>query len=172
MFTFFHHLIITETLSIYCKVYVVSKSLLMAKLTQAPCVTNGLNLKNLQLFCDTKISTRKSKVSPFASSLSQPCLQNQGPGRVLPFLYLGSQEDALNADTMRDHNITYVLNVTASCPKADFIQESHFMRISVNDSHNEQLIPYFKQAFDFLGAYLVWLINHESGFFIFVHLSH
>ncbi len=37
------------------------------------------------------------------SSLSQPCLPvgQDGPTRILPFLYLGSQQDALNADTLK-----------------------------------------------------------------------
>lgn len=35
------------------------------------------------------------------TSLSQPCLpvSNMGPTRILPFLYLGSQQDALSLET-------------------------------------------------------------------------
>lgn len=36
------------------------------------------------------------------TSLSQPCLpvSNQGPTKILPFLYLGSQQDAMDQDTL------------------------------------------------------------------------
>ncbi len=37
------------------------------------------------------------------TSLSQPCLplSNQGPTRILPFLYLGSQQDAMDKETLK-----------------------------------------------------------------------
>ncbi|XP_015930330.2 uncharacterized protein [Parasteatoda tepidariorum] len=84
------------------------------------------------------------------TSLSQPCLPISGPTRILPFLYLGSQLDALNRDLLRDHNITYELNVSTSCPRPEFLPEGHFMRIPVNDTYNEKLLPFFPQAFHFL----------------------
>ncbi|XP_067123498.1 dual specificity protein phosphatase 16-like [Centruroides vittatus] len=86
------------------------------------------------------------------TSLSQPCLPiaNQGPTRILPFLYLGSQNEALNKEILQNHNITYELNVSTTCPKPDFIQDAHFMRIPVNDNYSEKLLPYFPLAFQFL----------------------
>ncbi|XP_028968840.1 dual specificity protein phosphatase 16 [Galendromus occidentalis] len=90
--------------------------------------------------------------APLASALSQPCMPitNVGPTRILPFLYLGSQTDAHNRQVLWDHNITYVLNVSATCPKADFISETQFMRIAVNDNYSEKLMPHFGKAFHFL----------------------
>ncbi|GIX99505.1 protein-tyrosine-phosphatase [Caerostris extrusa] len=40
----------------------------------------------------------KTRKCPALTSLSQPCLPiaNQGPTRILPFLYLGSQFDAVD----------------------------------------------------------------------------
>jgi len=42
------------------------------------------------------------KGKPSLTSLSQPCLPttNSGPTRILPFLYLGSQQDALNKEVL------------------------------------------------------------------------
>ncbi|KAG5849221.1 hypothetical protein ANANG_G00107660 [Anguilla anguilla] len=85
-------------------------------------------------------------------SLSQPCLPvaNVGPTRILPHLYLGSQKDVLNKDLMAQSGITYVLNASNTCPKPDFICESHFMRIPVNDNYCEKLLPWLEKTNDFI----------------------
>nr|XP_023697981.1 dual specificity protein phosphatase 8-like isoform X1 [Paramormyrops kingsleyae]XP_023697982.1 dual specificity protein phosphatase 8-like isoform X1 [Paramormyrops kingsleyae]XP_023697983.1 dual specificity protein phosphatase 8-like isoform X1 [Paramormyrops kingsleyae]XP_023697985.1 dual specificity protein phosphatase 8-like isoform X1 [Paramormyrops kingsleyae]XP_023697986.1 dual specificity protein phosphatase 8-like isoform X1 [Paramormyrops kingsleyae]XP_023697987.1 dual specificit len=85
-------------------------------------------------------------------SLSQPCLPvaNVGPTRILPHLYLGSQKDVLNKDLMAQNGITYVLNASNTCPKPDFICESHFMRIPVNDNYCEKLLPWLDKTNDFI----------------------
>lgn len=99
----------------------------------------------------TLCEDKTRKCAPL-TSLSQPCLPitNQGPTRILPFLYLGSQYEALNKEMLQNHNITYELNVSTTCPKPDFIQDAHFMRIPVNDNYSEKLLPYFPMAFQFL----------------------
>ncbi|KHJ40721.1 dual specificity phosphatase, catalytic domain protein, partial [Trichuris suis] len=86
------------------------------------------------------------------ASLSQPCLpvSNLGPTKILPFLYLGSQQDAMDEDLLKKHRIDYVLNMSVASPKPDFLQEEHFLRIPVNDSYSEKLLPYFDQAFRFV----------------------
>jgi len=40
---------------------------------------------------------------PPLTSMSQPCLpvSNVGPTKILPFLFLGSQQDALSQETMQ-----------------------------------------------------------------------
>lgn len=104
-----------------------------------------------QAFHPTLCEDKTRKYAPM-TSLSQPCLPicNLGPTRILPFLYLGSQTDAMNKELLLDHNITYELNVSANCPKPDFIQDHQFMRISVNDNYSEKLLPHFQKAFNFL----------------------
>ncbi|KAK8774984.1 uncharacterized protein LOC144104377 [Amblyomma americanum] len=84
------------------------------------------------------------------TSLSQPCLSAAGPTRILPFLFLGSQRDAQDSELLAAHNICYELNVSTSCPKPDFIPDSHFLRIPVNDSHADKLRPHFARACRFL----------------------
>lgn len=88
------------------------------------------------------------------TSLSQPCLSSLssggGPTRILPFLFLGSQRDAQDPQLLAAHNIGYELNVSASCPKPDFIPDAHFLRIPVNDSHADKLRPHFARACRFL----------------------
>ncbi|NXN97847.1 DUS8 phosphatase, partial [Rhinopomastus cyanomelas] len=85
-------------------------------------------------------------------SISQPCLPvaNVGPTRILPHLYLGSQKDVLNKDLMTQNGISYVLNASNSCPKPDFICDSHFMRIPVNDNYCEKLLPWLDKSIEFI----------------------
>ncbi|XP_041131993.1 dual specificity protein phosphatase 8-like isoform X2 [Polyodon spathula] len=85
-------------------------------------------------------------------SISQPCLPvaNVGPTCILPHLYLGSQKDVLNKDLMAQNGITFVLNASNSCPKPDFISESHFMRIPVNDNYCEKLLPWLDKTNGFI----------------------
>ncbi|XP_074596065.1 dual specificity protein phosphatase 16-like isoform X2 [Brevipalpus obovatus] len=103
-----------------------------------------------QTLCDLPASQPSSQHQQ--QSIYQPCLPPFDPGatKILPFLFLGSQTDAFNKDLLKSHNITYELNVSTTCPKPDHVQESNFLRIPVNDSYNERLIPYFPIAFDFL----------------------
>lgn len=88
------------------------------------------------------------------TSLSQPCLPSStaGPKRILPFLFLGSQADALDKGTLERHGITAVLNLSNSCPQPDFLPDARFKRVPVNDSYSEKLLPHFPGAFAFLGS--------------------
>uniref|UniRef100_A0A8C2HEJ1 Dual specificity phosphatase 8 n=1 Tax=Cyprinus carpio TaxID=7962 RepID=A0A8C2HEJ1_CYPCA len=85
-------------------------------------------------------------------SLSQPCLPvaNVGLTRILPHLYLGSQRDVLNKELMTQNGITYVLNASNTCPKPDFVSDNHFMRIPVNDSYCEELLPWLEKTNEFI----------------------
>jgi predicted protein tyrosine phosphatase len=51
---------------------------------------------------------------------------------------------------MQQNGITYILNVSTTSPKPAFIQEGHFLRIPVNDSYCDKLLPFFQDAFQFL----------------------
>lgn len=92
----------------------------------------------------------KSALVP--SCISQPCLPvtNVGPTRILPHLYLGCQRDVLNKDLMQQNDIGYVLNASNTCPKPDFIPESHFLRVPVSDSFCEKILPWLDRSVDFI----------------------
>lgn len=92
----------------------------------------------------------KSTLVP--SCISQPCLPvtNIGPTRILPHLYLGCQRDVLNKDLMQQNDIAYVLNASNTCPKPDFIPDSHFLRVPVNDSFCEKILPWLDRSVDFI----------------------
>ncbi|OPJ80678.1 dual specificity protein phosphatase 16 [Patagioenas fasciata monilis] len=92
----------------------------------------------------------KSTLVP--TCISQPCLpvSNIGPTRILPHLYLGCQRDVLNKELMQQNDIGYVLNASNTCPKPDFIPESHFLRVPVNDSFCEKILPWLDRSVDFI----------------------
>ncbi|NXP13532.1 DUS16 phosphatase, partial [Thinocorus orbignyianus] len=92
----------------------------------------------------------KSTLVP--TCISQPCLpvSNIGPTRILPHLYLGCQRDVLNKELMQQNDIGYVLNASNTCPKPDFIPESHFLRVPVNDSFCEKILPWLDKSVDFI----------------------
>ncbi|KAI4903869.1 hypothetical protein NFI96_022125 [Prochilodus magdalenae] len=92
----------------------------------------------------------KSTLVP--SCISQPCLpiNSSGPTRILPHLYLGCQRDVLNRDLMQQNDIAYVLNASNTCPKPDFIPESHFLRVPVNDSFCEKILPWLDKSVEFI----------------------
>lgn len=57
-------------------------------------------------------------------------------------------------DLMAQNGITYVLNASNTCPKPEFISESHFMRIPVNDNYCEKLLPWLDKTNEFIGKVL------------------
>ncbi|XP_021373645.1 mucin-5AC-like isoform X2 [Mizuhopecten yessoensis] len=102
------------------------------------------------MLCENK-GTSSYKCAPM-TSLSQPCMpvSNVGPTRILSFLYLGSHRDAMSQDIIQVNDISYILNVSTTCPQPPFIQEGHFFRIPVNDNYSAKMMPFFEEAFQFL----------------------
>uniref|UniRef100_A0A8C8LV48 Dual specificity phosphatase 16 n=1 Tax=Oncorhynchus tshawytscha TaxID=74940 RepID=A0A8C8LV48_ONCTS len=106
-----------------------------------------------QLFpglCEGKALLATSCLVP--TCLSQPCLplNTSGPTRILPHLYLGCQRDVLNKEVMQQNEIAYVLNASNTCPKPDYIPESHFLRVPVNDSFCEKILPWLDRSVEFI----------------------
>lgn len=93
----------------------------------------------------------KSTLTPSCTP-SQPCLPvaSLGPTRILPHLYLGCQRDVLNKDLMQQNDIAFVLNASNTCPKPDFIPETHFLRVPVNDSFCEKILPWLDKSVEFI----------------------
>lgn len=102
---------------------------------------------------DTSSSTlpynteKESSVDPKSTS---PPISIRDPTKILNYLYLGSQEDALSNVTLNALGITNILNVSISCPKPDFIADANFLRISVNDGHAAKIRPFFDVAYRFI----------------------
>lgn len=52
---------------------------------------------------------------------------------------------------MQQNQIGYVLNASNTCPKPDFIPDSHFLRVPVNDSFCEKILPWLDRSVEFIG---------------------
>ncbi|VDO69775.1 unnamed protein product [Heligmosomoides polygyrus] len=97
-------------------------------------------------------------MSRLSASISQPCLSTislqsnaDGPTQIFPFMYLGSQQDALDKDKMKNRGITHVVNLSTGCPRSTLItSDENFLRIAVNDSYQEKLSPHFEDAWKFI----------------------
>lgn len=63
---------------------------------------------------------------------------------------------------MAQNGITYVLNASNTCPKPDFISESHFMRIPVNDNYCEKLLPWLDKTNEFIGKSFIGNNNNNK----------
>uniref|UniRef100_A0A8C5WHQ5 Dual specificity phosphatase 16 n=2 Tax=Leptobrachium leishanense TaxID=445787 RepID=A0A8C5WHQ5_9ANUR len=94
----------------------------------------------------------EGKASMVPTCISQPCLpvSSVGPTRILPHLYLGCQRDVLNKELMQQNEIGFVLNASNTCPKPDYICDSHFLRVPVNDSFCEKILPWLDKSVDFI----------------------
>lgn len=71
---------------------------------------------------------------------------------------------------MAQNGIGYVLNASNTCPKPDFISENHFLRIPVNDSYCEKLLPWLEKTNEFIGKNIlpqnitIWLADATQRF--------
>ncbi len=54
-------------------------------------------------------------------------------------------------ELIQQNDISYVLNASNTCPKPDFIPDSHFLRVPVNDSFCEKILPWLDRSVEFIG---------------------
>lgn len=59
---------------------------------------------------------------------------------------------------MRQNAIGFVLNASHTCPQPPFIADAHFLRVPVNDSFCEKILPWLDRSLDFIGGSLLVLL--------------
>ncbi|XP_043084695.1 LOW QUALITY PROTEIN: uncharacterized protein si:ch211-195b15.8 [Puntigrus tetrazona] len=69
--------------------------------------------------------------------------------RILPHLYLGAETD-VTQDGLSDRDISYVLSVSRCCPQPSFLPQSQYLRIPIDDSLRDDLLPWIPQALHFI----------------------
>ncbi|TRY59945.1 hypothetical protein DNTS_017605 [Danionella cerebrum] len=69
--------------------------------------------------------------------------------RILPHLYLGAETD-VTQDALSDKGISYVLSVSRCCPQPSFLPQSQYLRIPIDDSLRDDLLPWIPQALHFI----------------------
>ena len=77
--------------------------------------------------------------------------ENMAPFQILPHLYLGCRKVAACLPSLRENDITRVLNVTSSVPN-QFQDMDGFVykQIAVEDSHEVDMIEHLPEAFCFI----------------------
>eukprot|EP00042_Codosiga_hollandica_P049943 m.587957 g.587957 ORF g.587957 m.587957 type:complete len:371 (+) comp57994_c0_seq3:178-1290(+) len=100
--------------------------------------------------CSLSLSLPKlctSIITPPASPLAPVCQM----ARILPYLFLGSREDAHDRAALDANNIRYVLNITEDCPNVfEHDPAFHYRRIAIPDSCSQNISAYFQTAFEFI----------------------
>ncbi|XP_062840779.1 dual specificity protein phosphatase 8 [Trichomycterus rosablanca] len=69
--------------------------------------------------------------------------------RILPQLYLGAESD-ITQDCLSARGISYVLSVSRCCPQPSFLPQSQYLRIPIDDSLKDDLLPWIPQALRFI----------------------
>ncbi|XP_066499071.1 dual specificity protein phosphatase 16 [Hoplias malabaricus] len=69
--------------------------------------------------------------------------------RILPQLYLGAERD-ITQDCLSAQGISYVLSVSRCCPQPSFLPQSQYLRIPIDDSLRDELLPWIPQALRFI----------------------
>lgn len=73
------------------------------------------------------------------------------PVEVIPHLYLGNAKNSADFNVLKNHGITYILNVTPNVPNK-FEEDSRFkyMKIPISDHLSQNLSKFFPEAIAFI----------------------
>uniref|UniRef100_A0A8C9Q3B7 Protein-serine/threonine phosphatase n=1 Tax=Spermophilus dauricus TaxID=99837 RepID=A0A8C9Q3B7_SPEDA len=125
-------------------------------------------LSSVNICCSKLVKRRLQQGKVTIAELIQPAVEATEPQDVV--VYDQSTRDASvlaadsflsillskldgcfdSVDLMTQNGISYVLNASNSCPKPDFICESHFLRIPINDNYCEKLLPWLDKSIEFI----------------------
>ncbi|XP_059203722.1 probable dual specificity protein phosphatase DDB_G0281963 [Centropristis striata] len=83
---------------------------------------------------------------------------------ILPQLYLGAERD-VTEDQLASLGISYVLSVSRCSPQPSFLPRSRYLRIPIDDSLWDDLLPWIPQALQFIDAAM------SSGASVLVHCA-
>ncbi|KAH7727239.1 Protein VHP-1 a [Aphelenchoides avenae] len=99
-----------------------------------------------------RLSLPSSFSQPCIASLASPSASSEGPTEILDYMFLGSQQDALDITMLKRNGITKIINLSENCPRPECIvnDECHFLRIPIKDSYCAKLQPHFERAFEFI----------------------
>ncbi|XP_034999601.2 dual specificity protein phosphatase 10 [Hippoglossus stenolepis] len=102
---------------------------------------------------------------PLPHSLpSTPDIENAELTPILPFVYLGNEHDAQDANLLQRLNIGYILNVTTHLPLYHYDTGLFvYKRLPATDSNKQNLRQYFEEAFEFIEE------AHQAGMGLLIH---
>ena len=103
----------------------------------------GRNMKKLNLLCKHERGD--------TTDVSRP------PTQILPFLYIGNNQNAADKLLLKQLGVTAILNVSNSTPP-DHEGSFDYKQISVLDNHQADLLSHLNSAIEFIGKYLMHAI--------------
>uniref|UniRef100_A0A914HE36 protein-tyrosine-phosphatase n=1 Tax=Globodera rostochiensis TaxID=31243 RepID=A0A914HE36_GLORO len=118
----------------------------------SPPLSGSMSCANLSRICAVQSPVVPLHFSSSCSSSAIDQLQAVEPTQIFDFLFLGSQNDALNGELFKRHGITRVINLSETCPPPNALPDDahHFLRIPIKDSYCAKLLPHFDAAFKFI----------------------
>ncbi|XP_051900962.1 dual specificity protein phosphatase 10-like [Pristis pectinata] len=106
---------------------------------------------------------RDATSEPPAGPLT-PDIEKAELSPILPFLYLGNEQDAQDLGRMRQLNVGYVINVTTHLPLYHAQGGAlRYKRLPATDNGRQNLRQYFEEAFEFIEE------AQESGKGVLIH---
>lgn len=91
------------------------------------------------------------------SEPSTPAAREIQPFEILPYLYLGCRRVAANVQRLRESGVSRILNVTSEPSECQHLEEFAYQQISVEDSHEVNMLQHLPRAFAFIGKSLLKL---------------
>ena len=76
-----------------------------------------------------------------------------GPTEIYPGLFLGSAIDAASYQTLRKHNIKYIINVTNDITN-HYVNEFTYYQIIIEDNNTESIYEYFDDSYNKIEEFL------------------
>lgn len=126
--------------------------------TRRVLVPGGLSSfkQNHENLCDNSLQLQECReAGGGASAPATPDVESAELTPILPFLYLGNEQDAQDLDAMQRLNIGYVINVTTHLPLFHYEKGLlSYKRLPATDSNKQNLRQYFEEAFEFIGESL------------------
>ncbi|KAJ8355454.1 hypothetical protein SKAU_G00182480 [Synaphobranchus kaupii] len=130
--------------------------------------------QNHENLCDNSLHLQEALDSGGAAGMSgggiphslptTPDIENAELTPILPFLYLGNEQDAQDLDLMQRTNIGFVLNVTTHLPLFHYERGLLcYKRLPATDSNKQNLRQYFEEAFEFIEE------AHQAGQGLLIH---
>ncbi|XP_078085964.1 dual specificity protein phosphatase 10 [Mustelus asterias] len=93
-----------------------------------------------------------------------PDIENAELTPILPFLFLGNEQDAQDIEKMQRMNVGYIINVTTHLPLYHYEQGIfRYKRLPATDSNKQNLRQYFEEAFEFIEE------AHQCGKGLLIH---
>lgn len=134
--------------------------------------------QNHENLCDNSLQLQECREAGAAAAApgllpqpvpSTPDIESAELTPILPFLFLGNEQDAQDLDTMQRLNIGYVINVTTHLPLYHYEKGLlNYKRLPATDSSKQNLRQYFEEAFEFIGNYArcpCRRVGHSPGVF-------